>query len=209
MKVVGLTGGIGSGKSTVAGTLERLGAYVIDADKLAREVVDVGTEGLAAVRARFGETVMAADGASLDRRALGRVVFEDAAARRDLEGILHPRISALFAERVQAARMSGAPLVVYDVPLLFERDSASMFDTVVVVWARQETRRARIAARDELSEAEIKARMASQIPLEQKVQQADHVIDNDGSQEATLAAVEALFKKLTATALPESEPAND
>lgn len=196
MRVLGLTGGIGSGKSTVARRFAELGATVIDADQLAREVVEPGTPGLAEVVETFGPSVLDDQG-RLDRRALGRIVFEDEAARRRLEALLHPRIAERTRERLSAARAAGAPLVVHDVPLLFERPAERGHDAVAVVWASLPARRGRIGGRDELSPEEIDARIASQIPLEDKVARADHVLDNDGPVQATLAAVDALYAKLT------------
>ena len=190
-----MTGNIGSGKSTVSRHLAELGATVVDADQLAREAVAPGSEGLARIVDRFGPEVLDPEGA-LDRRALGRRVFEDPEALRALEAIVHPVVSELFEARVAEARARGARIFVYDVPLLFERGLESKLDLVVVVWAEPATRRTRVAARDGLSAEEIDARIASQMPLEAKVERADHVIDNDGSPEATQAATAQLFSRL-------------
>lgn len=195
MQVVGLTGGIGSGKSTVADMLRALGATVIDADQLAREAVAVGSDGLARVRARFGPEVLDADG-GLDRKALGRVVFKDPAARKDLEAIVHPEVAALAAQRIQAAAAAGAPLVVYDVPLLYENRLDQGLPAVIVVSVSPATQRARVAARDDLSAQDIEDRIAAQLPLAEKGARADHVIDNEGSIEQTHAQVRALFDRL-------------
>jgi dephospho-CoA kinase len=196
VRVVGLTGGIGSGKSTVAAILRELGAVVIDADVLAREAVAPGSPGLAAVVARFGPEVLTPDGA-LDRRALGRHVFKDDAARADLNAIVHPRVGALFAARVAAARAAGAPLVVYDVPLLFESGLQAGFEAVIVAYVDPETQRARVAARDHLPPDEIEDRIRAQRPLAEKAAAAQHVIDNTGTLEATRAQVQALFARLS------------
>lgn len=201
---VGLTGGIGSGKSTVGGRLRERGAVVVDADQLARAAVCPGSEALRRVVARFGDGILAPDG-QLDRRALGRVVFDDPEARRALEQIIHPEVARLAAQAAEDALASGAPLFVYDVPLLFENDLSGQFDCVVVVYARLETRRRRLLDRDPLSEAELDARIRSQLPLEDKAARADHVIDNDGPLADTLAAVDALFDHLMAAATP-AEP---
>src|SRR5690349_23380850 len=141
---VGLTGGIASGKSTVVAILEELGAVVIDADRLAREVVEPGTPGLAAVVEAFGADVLAADG-SLDRPKLGKIVFADEAARLRLNGILHPRIGALTAERAAAAPPDG--IVVHDIPLIVEGGSGAGFHLVVVVMAAEEIRLRRLTER--------------------------------------------------------------
>lgn len=189
-RVVGLTGGIGSGKSTVARLLAEHGAAIIDADLLAREAVAPGSPALAQVVARFGDEVLTADGA-LDRPRLGARVFGDEAARRALNAIVHPEVARLAGERIQALVAAGAPLVVYDVPLLYENGLEKVLPEVIVVDAPLEVRYARIAARDGLDRAAIAARIAAQLPLEEKVRRADHVIDNGGPLEATRAAVQA------------------
>ncbi len=194
--VIGLTGGIGSGKSSVAAMLRELGATVIDADQLAREAVAPGTPALQAIVARFGPETLTPSG-ELDRRALGRRVFADEEARRALNAIVHPEVAALAAQRMSDALASGAPLVVYDVPLLYENGLEQSLPEVVVVWARPETQRSRIARRDRLSPEEIEARLAAQLPLADKVARADRVIDNDGDLEATRAQVRALYGALT------------
>jgi dephospho-CoA kinase len=201
MRVLGLTGGIGSGKSTVAARLAELGARVVDADALAREAVAPGAPALDAIRRRFGDGVLGPDG-GLDRRALGRVVFEDPEARRDLEAIVHPRVAELAAARIEAARAEGAPLAVYDVPLLYESGLDRSLPEVCVVWASWPARKARIAARDDLDEDEIEARMRAQMPLEDKRARADHVIDNDGDRAACRRQVDALYATLTKEAPP-------
>lgn len=138
---VGLSGGIGSGKSTVSARLSELGAVVIDADAIAREVVAPGTRALAEIVARFGSAVVTAEGA-LDRPALGQVVFADPAARRDLESITHPRIAERTAELMAAAPADA--VVVHDVPLLVEKSMGSSYDLVVIVWASEQERLRRL-----------------------------------------------------------------
>lgn len=197
MRVVGLTGGIGSGKSVVSRMFRELGATVIDADQLAREVVEPGQPAFAAIRERFGEQILLPDG-GLDRKKLGAVVFEDEAARRDLNAIVHPEVAALAARRMQEAAEAGAELVLYDVPLLYENGLDRMLPTVIVVRVSPQVQRARIRARDGLSDVEIEQRIAAQMPLTEKVARADHVIDNDGTLEATRRQVEALYPKLKA-----------
>lgn len=200
VRVLGLTGGIGSGKSTAARAFLRQGATVVDADALAREAVAPASTGLAAVAARF-PGVVGQDG-ELDRQALGRIVFEDPAARRALESIVHPRVAELAASRFAAAERDGAPLVVYDVPLLYE--NGIEMPEVCVVWAGLDARRARIAARDPLPPEQIEARIAAQIPLEEKVRRADHVLDNDGDPDELEKQVARLYAQLTA---PDGAPA--
>jgi len=193
---VGLTGGLGSGKSTVAAMLAEHGAVVIDADVIAVDVVRAGTPGFDAVVARFGDEVVGADG-ELDRARLAEIVFADDVARYALNEIVHP----LVAER-SAQLMAGVPddtVVVYDVPLLAENDLAGGFDVVVVVEADLATRLGRLAARG-LSETRAKARIAVQASDEQRRAIADEVLRNDGSREALAAQVDALWRRLAGQA---------
>ena len=174
---VGLTGGIASGKSLVAAELARLGAVVIDADVLAREVVEPGTPGLAAVVARFGTEVL--DGDRLDRVRLGAIVFADPAARRDLERIIHPAVRARAAELERAAPPDA--VVVHVIPLLVETGQQDDFDLVVVVDADPETQVARLTTRDGLAEEAARARLAAQASREDRRAAADVVLSNQGS----------------------------
>ena len=180
---IGLTGGIGSGKSTVAALLAERGAQVVDADRIAREVVEPGTPGLAAVVAEFGSGVLTPDGA-LDRPALAAVVFGDPAARARLDAVVHPLVRARAAELVAAAPPDA--VVVQDVPLLVETGQAGSFDLVLVVETDQQTRVARLLERG-LSAADARARIASQSTDEQRRAVADVVLRNDGDR-ADLAA---------------------
>jgi dephospho-CoA kinase len=192
MLKVGLTGGIGSGKSTVAERFAELGATIIDADQLAREVVAIGTPGLARVVERFGEGVLKEDG-SLDRPRLGRTVFADPVALADLNAIVHPlvgeRTSALMAETDPDA------VVVYDVPLLVENNLASGYDAVVVVEAPMPNRIARLVARG-LPEQEARSRMAAQATDEQRREVATYLLDNSGTPEQLLDQVDQLWATL-------------
>jgi dephospho-CoA kinase len=195
---VGLTGGIGSGKSTVAARLRELGALVIDSDVLAREVVAPGSPGLAAVVERFGDDVVAEDG-SLDRPALGAIVFADELARRDLELITHPLIAGRTAEL--AASAADGQVVVHDVPLLVEKHMGPAYHLVVVVGAGEDTRVARLTSARGMSEAEVRLRIASQATDEQRHAAADVWLDNDGTPEELRAAVDRLWEgRLTAYA---------
>jgi dephospho-CoA kinase len=173
---VGLTGGIASGKSTVADELARLGALVIDADRLAREVVDPGTPELAKVAERFPDTVV--DG-RLDRARLAAVVFADPQARRDLERIIHPAVRKRAAELEQSAPPGS--VVVHVIPLLVETGQESDFDLCVVVDVDHETQLSRLLARDGMTRAEAEARIGAQATREQRLAAADVVIDNSGS----------------------------
>jgi dephospho-CoA kinase len=177
---VGLTGGVASGKSAVAALLRELGAVVIDSDQLAREVVEPGTPGLAAVVEEFGETVLTGDG-HLDRAALGSMVFGDEASRRRLEGILHPLIRARAAE-AEAEAGPGA-LVVHDIPLLVETGQADRFDAVLVVDVPVETQVERMVRDRGWSAEDARRRVAAQADREERRSVATHVIDNTGTHD--------------------------
>ena len=180
---IGLTGGIGSGKSTVSALLAARGAVVIDADRLAREVVEPGTPGLAAVVEAFGAEVLWADG-SLDRPALAAIVFSDPVARKRLDGIVHPLVRSRAAELAAAAPENA--VVVHDVPLLVETGQAGSYDLVLVVEADPETRVSRLVRRG-LTADDARARMGAQATDGQRRAVADVVLDNSGT-EAELAA---------------------
>jgi len=191
---VGLTGGIGSGKSAVSARLVARGALLVDADQIAREVVAPGTPGLAEVLAEFGPAVEAPDG-SLDRPALGRVVFADPAARGRLEAIVHPLIRAETARRIAAAPADG--IAVHDIPLLVAVGAQGNYDVVLVVEAPRELRLERLAARG-LPREEAAARMASQASDERRRAVADVVIDNGGSLDDLDARVAEVWQDLQA-----------
>ncbi|GAB3344149.1 dephospho-CoA kinase [Modestobacter lapidis] len=193
---IGLTGGIGSGKSTVAALLAERGARVVDADRIAREVVAPGTPGLAAVVAEFGERVVAPDG-SLDRPALAAVVFGDPAARARLDGIVHPLVRARAAEAVAAAPADA--VVVQDVPLLVETGQAGSYDLVLVVETDEEVRVRRLVERG-LSAQDARARIASQATDEQRRAVADVVLRNDGDRSALAAGVDRFWSEHVAPA---------
>ena len=190
---VGLTGGVASGKSTVAALLRELGAVVVDSDVLAREVVEPGTPGLAAVVEAFGPEVLTADGA-LDRPALGAVVFGDEAARRRLEAILHPLIRARAAE-LEAAAPEGT-VVVHDIPLLVETGQADRFDAVLVVDVPVETQVGRMVRDRGMSREDALARVAAQADREQRLAAATHVVDNTGTREDLRDRVTEVLEKL-------------
>jgi dephospho-CoA kinase len=186
---IGLTGGIGSGKSTVSGLLAARGAVVIDADRIAREVVEPGTPGLAAVVEAFGDGVVAPDG-SLNRPALAAVVFSDHEARGRLDGIVHPLVRARAVELAAAAPRDA--VVVHDVPLLVETGQAGSYDVVLVVEADQRTRVERLVRRG-LTEDDARARIAAQATDEQRRAVADVVLDNSGSPEELAAQVDRFW----------------
>lgn len=193
MRWVGLTGGIGSGKSAVAARLAELGAVIIDSDRLAREVVAPGTDGFDEVVEVFGPEVVAADG-SLDRAALGRMVFGDEAKRRRLEGIIHPRVRARAAE--MAASAPEGAVVVNDVPLLVEAGLADSYEAVIVVFADVRTRVERLVRARGMSEEEAKARIAAQASDEQRHAVADFEIPNDGTLAELRSKVDELWPLL-------------
>ncbi|SET00946.1 dephospho-CoA kinase [Geodermatophilus poikilotrophus] len=194
---IGLTGGIGSGKSTVAGLLAARGARIVDADRIAREVVEPGTPGLQAVVAAFGQEVLTAEGA-LDRPALAAVVFADPDARRRLDGIVHPLVRARATELVAAAPPDA--VVVQDVPLLVETGQAASYDLVLVVEADLDTRVRRLVGRG-LSEEDARARIAAQASDEQRRAVADVVLDNSGSIEDLEAQVDRFWAERVAPVL--------
>ncbi len=188
--MVGLTGGIGAGKSAVAARLAAHGAIVIDADRLAREVVAAGTDGLAEVVTAFGRGVLAADG-QLDRAAMGRRVFADPAARRLLEAIVHPRVRSRTAELIAAAPADA--VIVNDVPLLVETGLAGAYDLVVVVLADDAVRLGRLTGERGMPVDEARARIAAQASDEQRRATADIVIMNNGSMDELTHEVDRLW----------------
>ena len=194
MRVVGLTGGIASGKSTVTAMFRELGAPVIDADEVARDVVEPGTPGLAEVARRFPGVVDASG--LLDRAALGRRVFADPAERRALEAIVHPRIREEVARRTEALARTGATVVLYDAALLIENQLHRGMDGVIVVSAPESLQRSRLAARDGLDDAAITARLAAQLPLADKRAHATWVVDNGGSLDETRAQVRRIWDQI-------------
>jgi dephospho-CoA kinase len=198
MKVIGLTGGIASGKSLVLGFFRKMGAVVLDADALAREVVAPGSEALAEIAAAFGSSVLRPDG-TLDRKAVADRIFRDPNARLTLNTITHPRIRQRIVEEIeQIGARSPEAIVVMDIPLLLDvapRDAYPL-DGIAVVFAEESAQRARLMARDGLTEDEARQRLAAQRPLREKVAEATWVIDNSGSPEATRRQVEALWDEL-------------
>jgi dephospho-CoA kinase len=196
LALYGLTGGIASGKSTVSRMLRELGAHVLDADVLAREVVEPGTPGLAAVVARF-PGVLGPEG-RLDRAKLGARVFADANERAALNAIIHPLVREAFLEKVQALAGQGVERIIYDVPLLIEGGLQSSMDGVVLVWVPRDIQKARLMARDGLDEAAAEARLAAQLPLDDKRPYATWIVDNSGEQASTRAQVEQVWQAMLA-----------
>jgi dephospho-CoA kinase len=197
--LVGLTGGIGSGKSKVSSLLEELGAAVDCSDRIVRELQSPGGAGLRAIVAEFGEEYLTPAG-ELDRPKLGKLVFEDPSARLKLNLLIHPLVTAEHQRRAAAHRARGVAVIVADIPLLLEGKKAGRgtgavlpFDLIALVYAREEQQLERVIARDGLSEADARARIASQLPIEEKRALADVVIDNSGPWQETAARVRELY----------------
>jgi len=194
MKLLGLTGGVGMGKSTVAGFFRVRGAQVVDADELARQLVQPGQSALAEIQAEFGTKVIAPDG-RLRREELARIVFADAAAREKLEAILHPRIRELWLARIENWRKENRALAVVVIPLLFETRDKSHFDKIICVACSAPAQRERLLARGWTPE-QIRQRIAAQWPVEQKIFRADFVVWTDGALDGQVRQLERIFVKL-------------
>jgi len=202
-RIVGLSGGIGSGKSTVSSMLEELGALIVDADAIVHELQAPGMPLLDEIARAFGEEMIGEDGA-LDRAALGAVVFRDPGARKALGEIMHPPVISEMGRRTKQGVEDLEPLVVLDIPLLFEGMKAGTgsavafdYDALVAVWVPREVQIIRTVQRDECDEAEAERRVNAQMPIDEKRRMATHVIDNSGHVDDTRKQVEALFKELT------------
>lgn len=198
MKLIGLTGGIASGKSTVAAILRRLGAAIINADELSREVVQPGQEAWREIIDTFGAQVLQ-DDQTLDRKKIRKIVFDDREARRKLEAIVHPRVRSLAEERVQELAAAGHPIIVYEVPLLFENQIHLWLRPVILVACDTTTQKIRLQKRDSLTDAEAQRHLEAQMSLEEKRKLADYVIDNNGSLEELERQVRAVLQKIQAT----------
>jgi dephospho-CoA kinase len=194
VKLVGLTGGVGSGKSAVAAMLRALGAEVVDADEASHAVYEPGMPGFAAVVREFGDGYVR-DG-RIDRKALGELVFKDAEARRRLNAIVHPLVREWMADRTAEAVNRGADVVVQDVPLLFENKLESLFPTVILVWVPAEMQVERLVGGRSFTPERAREVIAAQMPIEDKRSRATHVIDNTGSPQSTRTQVEKLWRSL-------------
>ncbi|MCF6268041.1 MAG: dephospho-CoA kinase [Desulfuromusa sp.] len=196
--ILGMTGNIASGKSTVSKELVRRGAVVVDADQLAREVVGSGSSALKKMIKLFGTEILQKDG-DLDRDRLGQMVFADVKVRAMLNSIVHPEIARKSVERLQELKKnSGIPLIVYEAPLLYEVGAENRVDKVLVVRIDPEEQLQRLMARDGLSEVAAQQRMSAQMPQHKKLERADFVIDNSGSVAETLKQIDALWPLLLA-----------
>lgn len=194
-KIIGLTGGIASGKSTVSNLLKAAGFPIVDADLIARQVQQPGSTGLDRLAAAFGAQIIGPDG-QLDRSQLGRQVFGDDQARRRLDAIMQPLIRDAIWDSVDSLKRAGAPAVILDVPLLFEQHYDQDCDYVVVVAVDPATELQRLMARNHYSKEAASARIAAQMPLKEKIRRADRVIDNNGSLEETRRQVAQLVEDL-------------
>lgn len=198
MKLVGLTGGIASGKSTVSEILARQGAAIIDADVLAREVVEPGRQAWTEIVNTFGTAVLQPDRA-LDRQKLRAIIFDDPDARKKLESIIHPQVRALAEQRIREHAAAGYAVIVYEVPLLFEGNLQEWLRPVILVACDVDTQRKRLQSRDNLSAVQAQKHIEAQMSLEEKRRLADYVIENNGSLEDLERQVQAVLEKIKTT----------
>lgn len=198
MKLLGLTGGIASGKSTVAAILRRLGAAIINADELSREVVQPEQDAWKEIIATFGPDILQ-DDKTLDRRKLRKIVFDNPEARKKLEAIIHPRVRALAERRINELAAAGNSIIVYEVPLLFEGQIHLWLRPVILVACEIETQRKRLVERDHLTEIEAQQHLDAQMSLAEKRRLADHVIENDGNLKDLEQQVRAVLHKIQTT----------
>ena len=198
MKLVGLTGGIASGKSTVAAILRRLGASIVNADELSREVVQPGQDAWNEITKSFGSDILQED-MTLDRKKLRKIVFDNPEARKKLEAIIHPRVRALAEKRISELAAAGSSVIVYEVPLLFEAQIHLWLRPVILVACNVETQRKRLLERDHLTKLEAQQHLDAQMSLEEKRKLADYVIENDGALEDLEQQVRTVLQKIQAT----------
>jgi dephospho-CoA kinase len=198
VKLVGLTGGIASGKSTVAAILRRLGASIVNADELSREVVQPGQDAWNEITKSFGSDILQED-MTLDRKKLRKIVFDNPEARKKLEAIIHPRVRALAEKRIGELAASGSSVIVYEVPLLFEAQIHLWLRPVILVACDIETQKKRLLERDHLTELEAQQHLDAQMSLAEKRKLADYVIENDTTLEELEQQVRAVLQKIQAT----------
>lgn len=198
MKLVGLTGGIASGKSTVGKILEQLGAAIIDADELSREVVGPGQDAWKEIVETFGAEILQED-KTLDRRKLRKIVFDNPAVRKQLEAMIHPRVRARAEERIRELTAAGRSIIVYEVPLLFEGQLHQWLRPVILVACDVSTQKKRLQERDHLTDTEAQRHIDAQMSLAEKRQLADFVIENNGSLADLKRQVRTVLKKINAT----------
>ena len=198
MRLVGLTGGIASGKSTVAAILRHLGASIINADELAREVVQPKEHAWKEIIATFGPDILQKD-ETLDRKKLRKIVFENPEARKTLETIIHPRVRALAEKRISELAAAGSSVIVYEVPLLFENQIHLWLRPVILIACDSETQKRRLVERDHLTDTEAQQHLDAQMSLAEKRKLADYVIENNGTLEQLEQQVHAVLQKIQAT----------
>jgi len=198
VKLVGLTGGIASGKSTVAAILRRLGASIVNADELSREVVQPGQDAWNEITKSFGSDILQED-MTLDRKKLRKIVFDNPEARKKLEAIIHPRVRALAEKRIGELAASGSSVIVYEVPLLFEAQIHLWLRPVILAACDIETQKKRLLERDHLTELEAQQHLDAQMSLAEKRKLADYVIENDTTLEELEQQVRAVLQKIQAT----------
>ncbi|HTN71664.1 MAG TPA: dephospho-CoA kinase [Methylomirabilota bacterium] len=198
MKLVGLTGGIASGKSTVAAILKRLGAAIINADDLSREVVQPGQDAWKEIVENFGAAILQ-DDKTLDRRKLRKMVFDNPEARKKLEAIIHPKVRALAEERIRELAAAGNAVIVYEVPLLFEGQLHHWLRPVILVACDTAMQKKRLQDRDHLTTTEAQQHIAAQMSLEEKRKLADYIIENNGSMEDLEQQVKSILETIQAT----------
>ena len=194
-RVFGLTGGIACGKSTVAQFMASLGAYIIDADQISREVVRPGSVGFSRVVEAFGQTIIDTSG-HISRSMLGQIIFAQPEARSQLEGILHPLIASESARKIAEAMATDVPVILYEAALLIESGRADTFRPLIVVWSKPSVQRLRLKQRDQLSDDEITQRLNSQMPIDEKKRLGDHVIENNGTLEALREQTQHLWHEI-------------
>lgn len=199
--IIGLTGGIASGKSTVANLLRDKGAVVVDADVLARDAVAKGSDGLAKIAVAFGDAVLTESG-ELDRKQMGEIVFGDEEKRKMLNAIVHPEVARLFGERLMALAEQGEERMVYEVPLLFENNLDAMMTATILVATDEERQIERMKDRDGLDDKAARARIDAQMPLEEKRKRATHIIENTSTLEALSEHVDRIWSAVTRGATP-------
>jgi len=198
VKLVGLTGGIASGKSTVAAILRRLGASIVNADELSREVVQPGRDAWNEITKSFGSDILQED-MTLDRKKLRKIVFDNPEARKKLEAIIHPRVRALAEKRISELAASGNSVIVYEVPLLFEAQIHLWLRPVILVACNIDTQKKRLLERDHLTKLEAQQHLDAQMSLEEKRKLADYIIENDGAMEDLEQQVRTVLQKIQAT----------
>ncbi len=196
MKVIGLTGGIGSGKSTVARFFEACGAVHIDADQVAHEIYDKSPQLLEALVQSFGKSILDQTGKKIDRAALAKIVFKNAQDLKTLERMVHPLIRLEIEKKIESARKAHAPLVIVDAALLIETGFYKNYDGLIVVKADEDTQINRVQKRDECSQKEVLQRMKHQLPLNEKLKVANWLIDNSGELKETQKQTETLYRKM-------------